>query len=247
MVLGLKTKARKSPSEKLTYLVHIKEIKPWPPSHSLRSLRSVQIQWENGERNSGSTSSVIPSLGSSLNDGKIEFNESFRLPVTLLRNTSVKAGDADIFQKNCLEFSLYEPRRDKTLKGQLLGTAVVDLADYGVIKGRLSVNVPVNCQRNYKNTAQPLLYIRIQPADKGQTDDSAKNSLSNEVSLEKNGGESVSDLMKEEYAEESEINTFTDDDASSHSSAAVSSPESSSGLVPVTEQVFICLLAFLIL
>lgn len=247
MVLGLKAKARRSPTEKLTYLVNIQDIKPWPPSHSLRSLRSVHIQWENGERNSGSTNSVVPSLGSGVNDGKIEFNESFKLPVTLVRNTLAKAGHADVFQKNCLEFSLYEPRRDKTLKGQLLGTAVVDLADYGVIKGSLSINVPVNCQRNYKNTAQPLLYIRIQPVDKGRTNNSARNSLSKELSLEKNGAELISDLMKEEYAEEAEINTSSDDDMSSHSSTAVSFPESSGGLPPTTEQVIICLLTFLIL
>ncbi|XP_031381164.1 uncharacterized protein LOC116195897 isoform X2 [Punica granatum] len=236
MVLGMKAKARKGPTEKLNYLVHIEEIKPWPPSHSLRSLRSVQIQWENGERSSRSTSSVVPSLGSGVNDGKIEFNESFRLPVTLLRNMSVKAGDADTFQKNCLEFSLYEPRRDKTLKGQLLGTAVIDLADYGIIKGSLSINVPVNCQRNYKNTAQPLLYVRIQPVDKGRTNISSKDGFSNQASVEKNGAESVSDLMKEEYAEEAEINNFSDDDVSSHSSAAVSSAESNGSLPPTSEQ-----------
>lgn len=247
MVLGPKTKARKGPSEKLSYLVLIQEIKPWPPSQSLKSLRSVQIQWENGARNSGSTSSVTPSIGSGVNDGKIEFNEYFRLPVTLLRNMSVKAGNADAFQKNCLEFRLYEPRRDKTLKGQLLGTALMDLADYGVMKGSLSINIPVNCQRNYKNTAQPFLYVKIQPVDKGHTNISSKNGLSKVAPLEKDGVDSVSDLMKGEYEEKAEINTFSDDDVSSHSSAAVSSSESNGSLPPRTAKVFICLFTLLIL
>ena len=47
----------------MEYLIHIQEIKPWPPSQSLRSLRSVLIQWENGDRSSGSTGVVSPSLG----------------------------------------------------------------------------------------------------------------------------------------------------------------------------------------
>ncbi|KAK4754851.1 hypothetical protein SAY87_008608 [Trapa incisa] len=229
MVLGPKTSARKGPSVKLSYLVYILEVKPWPPSQTLKSLRSVQIQWENGEKNSGSTSSVIPSLGSGVNDGKIEFNESFRLPLTLDRNISVKAGNVNAFQKNFLEFRFYEPRRDKTLKGQLLGTAIIDLAEYGVIKGSLSINVPVNCQRNYKNTAQPFLHVKIQPVSKDHPTISLKNSLSKAASLEKNSADSVSDLIKEEY-EETEINTFSDDDRSSHSSVAVSSSEPNGSL-----------------
>ncbi|KAJ7970630.1 EEIG1/EHBP1 N-terminal domain containing protein [Quillaja saponaria] len=69
---------------------------------------------------SDSTNLVVPLLGS-VGEGKIEFNESFRLPVTLLRDMSVKGGDGDAFKKNCLQLNLYEPRKHKTVKGQLLG------------------------------------------------------------------------------------------------------------------------------
>lgn len=214
MVLGMNGKNRRSSSVQVNYLVHIEDIKPWPPSQSLRSLRSVLIQWENGDRNSGSTNTVVPSLGTVVGEGKIEFNESFRLPVTLLREVPVKGKDTDTFQKNCLEFNLYEPRRDKA---QLLATAVVDLADYGVIKETISLTAPVNSKRSFRSTPQPILYFKIQPIDKGHT---TSSSLSKGVSMDKNGSESVSALMNEGYAEEAEVASFTDDDVSSHSSLA---------------------------
>lgn len=223
MGLGVKAKNRRGPTVQIDYLIHIHEIKPWPPSQSLRSLRSVLIQWENGDRNSGSTNPVVPSLGSVVGEGKIEFNHSFRLPVTLLRDMSVKGGgDGDAFQKNCLEFHLYEPRRDKT-KGQLLATAIVDLADHGVVKETISVSAPMNSKRSFRNTDQPVLFIKIQPFVKGRTSSSSGDSLSRGASLDKAGGESVSGLTNEEYVEEAEVASFTDDDVSSHSSQTISS------------------------
>ncbi|KAF2305973.1 hypothetical protein GH714_009205 [Hevea brasiliensis] len=214
MVLGVNAKNRKGASVHVDYLIHILEIKPWPPSQSLRSLRSVLIQWENGDRYSGSTDTVVPLLGSIVGEGKIEFNESFRLPVTLIREMSSRGKDADSFQKNCLEFNLCEPRRDKI---QLLATAVIDLADYGVVKDTLSVNAPMSSNRSFRNTSQPVLYIKIQPIDKDHTSSSSKDSLLKGVSPDKNGGKSVSAFMNGEYAEEAEV-ASTDDDVSSHSS-----------------------------
>ncbi|KAK4392886.1 hypothetical protein Sango_1759400 [Sesamum angolense] len=223
MVLGLRTKTRRSPSVQLDYIIHIQEIKPWPPSQSLRTLRAVLIQWEYGEKTSGFTNQVVPSLGtgSGVGDGRIEFNESFRLPVTLMREMSIRGGDGDTFQKNCIEFNLYEPRRDKTVKGQLLGTAVLDFADYGIVKESLSLSAPISCKRTYRNTAQPLLFLKIQSVERIRTSSSSKDSLIREVSMDSNHGESVSALMSEEYAEEAEFTT--DDDGSSQSSLAVAS------------------------
>ncbi|CAL5415252.1 unnamed protein product [Camellia sinensis] len=214
MVMGQKTKNRKSPSVQQDYLIHVHEVKPWPPSQSLRTLRSVLIQWEHGGRNSGSTNPVVPLLGSGVGDGKIEFNESFRLPVTLLRQMSTKSGDGDTFQKNCLELNLYEPRRDKTVRGQLLGTAIIDLAEYGVVKEIVS------------------------SVEKGRTSFSSRDNLSKEACMERNGSESASVLVNEEHAEEAEIASVTDDDVSSHSSLAVSSSafETNGGLSPNSEK-----------
>lgn len=223
MVLGLRANNRRSHTLHRDFLILIQEIKPWPPSQSLRTVRSVLVQWEHGEKYSGSTNTVIPILGPGIGDGKIEFNESFKISVTLVRDISVKGGDSSTFQKSCLELNLYEPRRDKTVKGQLLGTAIVDFADYGVVKEAQSISVPINSKRIYNNTAKPLLYIKIQSIEKGRTSSSSRESLGKVPSMERNGGESVSALMNEEYAEEAEIASVTDDDVSSHSSVALSS------------------------
>lgn len=213
----------------LDYLIHIEEIKPWPPSQSLRSCRSVLIQWENGERSSGSTNIASPSLGSIVGEGRIEFNESFRLPVALSRDMSVKNSDAVVFQRNCLEFNLYEPRRDKIVKGQLLATAIVDLADCGILRETLSISAPLNCKRSYRNTDQSFLFIKIEPVEKNR----ARPSLKDRLSKDNNGSDSVSALMNGEYAEEAEIASFTDDDVSSHSSlAAITTSPESSGCMP---------------
>ncbi|KAM1410568.1 hypothetical protein ACFX13_023665 [Malus domestica] len=223
MGLGVKAKSRRGSTVQIDYHIHIQDIKPWPPSQSLRSLRTVLIQWENGDRNSGTTSPVVPSIGSVVGEGKIEFNQSFRLPVTLLRDMSVKGGGgSDTFQKNLLELHLYEPRRDNP-KGQLLATAIIDLADHGIVKETISVTAPMNSKRNYRNTDQPVLYIKIQPVVKGRTSSSSRGSLSRGVSLDNAGSESVSALMNEEYVEEVEVASFTDDDVSSHSSQTISS------------------------
>ncbi|CAN4082301.1 unnamed protein product [Withania somnifera] len=207
MVSGPRAKTRKGPSVQVDYLIHIQEIKPWPPSQSLRSVRAVVIQWEHGDRN-GSTSQVAPSLGSGIGDGKIEFN----------------VGDGSTFQKSCIEFNLYEPRRDKTVKGQPLGTAIINLAEYGVVKEDLNVSAPINCTRAYRSTAQALLFLKIQPFERNRVSSSStRDILTREASIDLNGVEFVSTTTSEECAEEAEVATFTDDDGSSHSSVALSS------------------------
>lgn len=201
MVLGLKSKSRTPTSTQVDYTIHIQEIKPWPPSQSLKSLKSVLLQWENGPKNSGTTTTVTPS------QTKIEFNESFNLHITLLN----KGGG---YQRNALEFSLYEPRRDKSLKAQILGNAVVDLAEYGVIKEIVRVGVPLICKRSFRNASQPIVYVKIQALDREKS--SSSSSSFRDECLSK---ESVSALMSEEYLEEeeeeAEIASFTDDDVSS--------------------------------
>lgn len=226
MLLGSKTRNRKSPYVQLDYVINLVEIKPWPPSQSLRSLRSALIQWEYGDKISGSTKTVTPSIVSGLNvgDGKIEFNESFRLHVTLLRDMSIKAGDTETFLRSCIEFNLYEPRRDKTVKGQLLATAIVDFSEYGIVKDSLMISVPMTCKRTFGNTAQPMLFLKMQTSERNnRVRSSLGDSFIREGSLEKNYSESVSALMNEEYAEEAETASVTDDDISSQSSMAAAS------------------------
>ncbi|KAL8231637.1 hypothetical protein R6Q57_001415 [Mikania cordata] len=214
MVQGVKTKIKKSPSVQLNYVIDIVEVKPWPPSQSLRSIRSALIQWEHGDKNSGNTKAVVPFLvsDSGVGDGKIEFNESFKLHLTLWREMSIKAADGDSFLKNCIEFSMYEPRRDKTVKGQLLATAVVDFAEYGVVKDGLIISVPMNCKRAFANTIQPMLYLKIEAVD--------KNNRVRSESMDRNYSESS---MTVEQVEETESTSITDDDVCSQSSMAATS------------------------
>lgn len=212
MVLGLRSKNRKGSSVQVDYFVNVHEIKPWPPHQSLKSVQSVFLQWENGDQNSGSFSAVV-------GNDNIEFNECFALPVTLCPEKRAR----DHFQKNCLEFYLYESRKDKAAKGQHLGTAVINLADYGIIKEHSGISTLVNCKKSSKNAAQPVLYVSVRPFDKDSSNPSPNGSLSKEASLDKDGGELVSKLMKEVNDDELEIASFTDDDVSSHSSQTTSS------------------------
>lgn len=206
MVLGLKSKKKKGASIRIDYAVHIEEIKPWPPSESLKSVQSVLLQWQNGDQNSGSFLTVA-------GDTNIVFNESFTLPLTLRREKKA----LDKFQKNFLEFSLYEPRKEKGTKGQLLGTAIINLADFGVIEDIITIAAPLSCKKSSKNSMQPELFVHIEPLDKNSSK-SSPNIRSSRTSIDDGQG-SHADLDDDE----SEIASFTDDDISSHSSQTLGS------------------------
>ncbi|KAM7280523.1 hypothetical protein ACFE04_007657 [Oxalis oulophora] len=225
----VRANSRKSGSVQVDYLINIQEINPWPPSQSLKSLRSVFIQWQNGDRRSGTTSPVVPSVA------KIVFNESFRLRVNLL----VSEGSGT-FRKNILEFSLYESRSDD--KSQLLATGNLDFADYGVVKNTLSINAPMNSKRSFSKN-RPILYLKVLPVYKGggSNTTSINYNLSKEACLSKNIiGESVSTLMNEEHAKEAEFASFMDndddDDESQSSVSVASSSFKSNGAEPLQNQ-----------
>ncbi|KAK3136398.1 hypothetical protein QOZ80_5BG0433500 [Eleusine coracana subsp. coracana] len=208
MVLGLRTKTKKDSAFHLDFNIFIQEISPWPPSESLKSLRSVVLFWGNGERNSGKTNTVAPSIGSGSAVGKIEFNEFISIQAVFQKEGSSKSGK---WQKNLLELNLYEPRRDK-LKGQHLGTAILDLAEHAMFHEDTSVPVPLNSKRSFKNNAQPMVYLRIQPLDGDNSSVSSRDTLSKEASVDKDSKEMVSATMSEEYTEDTEFASFTDDD-----------------------------------
>ncbi|GAV87826.1 NT-C2 domain-containing protein [Cephalotus follicularis] len=211
MVLGLRSKNKKGTSVQLDYLIHVQVIKPWPPSQSLRSAQSVLLHWEYGDQSSGSFTSFA-------GDGEIEFSDSFRLLVTLCQESSRRGTLRDGFQKNCLDFTLYEPRKDKGAKGQLLGSAIINLADYGIIKESIHISEPIHLKKSSKNMGQPVLYLDIQPFGI----DSYR--LLKEVSFEQDGSKSVSEVQNVVDDVESEIASFTDDDnVSSRSSQTISS------------------------
>ncbi|CAL1354914.1 unnamed protein product [Linum trigynum] len=211
MVLGLRSKNKKANTIQVDYLVQVQEISPWPPSHSVKPSTSLVLQWENGDQSYGTLACVIA-------EGKLEFIDSFRLLITLTKEASRKGNDRESYAKNLLEFYLFEPKNQKSNKGQLLGSAVVNLADYGIIRDGITISAPLNLKKSSKGALQPIVYFIVQAFEKG--DDDTSSSLSKEVSMEKGGSESVSEVTNEE-----EIASFTDDDADDGdvSSAVVSS------------------------
>ncbi|KAM3303725.1 hypothetical protein P3S67_014755 [Capsicum chacoense] len=202
MVLGLRSKHKKGASVQVEYVFQIDEIKHWPPSQSLKSVQSVLLQWENDGQNSGS---IVSSVG----DSSIEFRESFTLPLTLCREKK----DNDKFQKNFLDFYLYELRKDKTTKGQLLGTSVINLADFGIIEEVVSIYTPLNCKKSSKSSDQPALFVSIHPTGRGSSS-SSQVSVGKELSIERDGQESVADSVNGKNDDEDEVASFTDDESS---------------------------------
>lgn len=213
MVLGIRGKSRKSAAVEVDFVIHVLEIKPWPSSQALKSVQSVFLQWENGDQASGS---FFRNVG----DERIEFGESFRLPVVLYKEKSRKSSASDGYQKNNLEFHLSEPRKDKAAKGHVLGSAIINLADYANAVETTNVGVPLSLKKSSKCSAQPVLYVNVQPCGKDGCN------LSKQVSLDNNencGSTSVSGSLNEV---DDEIDSFTDDDGddrSSHSSRTVTS------------------------
>eukprot|EP01018_Ginkgo_biloba_P032923 Gb_21265 [translate_table: standard] len=237
MVLGIRSRSKKASSIQVDYIIHLQEIKPWPPSQSSKAQAPVILHWESGDKHSGSMRSNIPQIGPDYGDGKIVFNESFLLPASLLRESSTKdskLADNEKFQKKRLELNLYETKNERTVKGQLLGSAVVDLAEYGVPKNTISTSVPLNLKRGSRNAAQVFLFLSIAPYGKNiaaygfdteranvanaSASPSSRDSLSNATSLDKDTRDSIiAALMSDEDAEEAEIASFTDDESSSRS------------------------------
>ncbi|XP_057776933.1 uncharacterized protein LOC130995594 [Salvia miltiorrhiza] len=198
MVLGMKSKHKKGVAVRVEYIVHIQEIRPWPPSETLRSVQTVLIQWENGSESSGSFLSVA-------GESNIVFDESFMLPTTLYWKKA-----REKFRKNYLEFSLFEPRKDK-VRGHLLGTASLNLADYGLMEDILGLNVPLTFKKSSNNSVHPALAITLELIEKDRSYSSPSVGFSNEASLD--GGDD----------DDSEMASYTDDDVSSRSSRTAGS------------------------
>ncbi|KAK1359395.1 C2 NT-type domain-containing protein [Heracleum sosnowskyi] len=217
MVIGMTTSNSRGPSAQLEYQIHLQEIRPWPPSRLLKTLRSVVLRWEYSDKYSGSTNPVVPSVGSNVGDGKIQFNHTFRLPVNLFKIE-------DTLHKNCLKLNLFEAQRDKTMKGQLLATVIIDLAEYGIVKEATHITAPMNCKRVMSNKPQPVLFLKVQPVQRNRSTSLSRNGQLRNASMDKNGNGSVSALMNREYAEEAEIVSSTGVDGSSHSSTSVPFP-----------------------
>ncbi|XP_013607178.1 PREDICTED: uncharacterized protein LOC106313812 [Brassica oleracea var. oleracea] len=198
MVLGLRTKSRRDNGVFVEYLISIKELKPWPTSQV--PVQCVLLKWQNGENSLGSFIAVV---------GKdtIMFNESFRLTLTL----EPKGVDEKKFHKNLLELHVYDAKKkDKGVKNKLLGSAVVNLSDYGVLTNLVPVGAPFTFKKSSRNDANSEIYLTIEPAG---DDDGYRSSSSSQPkmrgSVDKEGSEfSLASL------------TDDDDDASSQCSSS---------------------------
>ncbi|PPS11872.1 hypothetical protein GOBAR_AA08777 [Gossypium barbadense] len=59
-------------------------------------------------------------------------------------------------------------------------------------KETISISTPINLKKSSRNIEQPVLYLNIQPFNKGSSSSSSKGRLPKEVSLDKDGSESIS-------------------------------------------------------
>ncbi|VYS69131.1 unnamed protein product [Arabidopsis thaliana] len=168
MVLGLRTKSRRDNGVFVEYLISIKELKPWPTSQV--PAQCVLLKWEHGENNSGSFIAVV---------GKdtIMFNESFRLTLTL----EPKVGSDNKFHKNLLELHVYDAKKkDKGVKNKLLGTASVNLADFGVLTNSVPVGAPFTFKKSSRNDASSEIYLTVEPAGEEDYDEGNRSSGSSQ-------------------------------------------------------------------
>jgi len=171
MVLGLRTKSRRDNGVFVEYLISIKELKPWPTSQV--PAQCVLLKWENGENNSGSFIAVV---------GKdtIMFNESFRLTLTL----EPKVGSDNKFHKNLLELHVYDAKKkDKGVKNKLLGTASVNLADFGLLTNSVPVGAPFTFKKSSRNDASSEIYLTVEPAGEEDYDEGNRSSGSSQPKM----------------------------------------------------------------
>ncbi|CAH8390754.1 unnamed protein product [Eruca vesicaria subsp. sativa] len=198
MVLGLRTKSRRDNGVFVEYLISIKELKPWPTSQV--PAQCVLLKWENGENNSGSVIAVV---------GKdtIMFNESLRLTLTL----EPKGVDEKKFHKNLLELHVYDAKKkDKGVKNKLLGSAVVNLAEHGVLTKSVPVGAPFTFKKSSRNDANSEIYLTIEPAGE---DEGYRSSSSSQPKMRGSVDREGSEFSLASFTDD-------DDDASSHCSSS---------------------------
>lgn len=228
--MGLKRRLKKKngsmSSIRFDCIIHVQEIRPWPPSQPPASLRSFFLRWKDGEENSGSLGPVFSSVGSEVGEGKIVFGESIDLSTALSFDVSAK--DEYQFQKTSLKMYLVEGRDDQTEKAHLLGKFVMDLSEYGIIRNPVTLCIPMKWKKGSKNSVQPVLMGKIEPfAGENHRRHLLKESLSWKQTLTTTTVDTkeLAALKREVYSEEEVDNiSLTDDDISSRSSLFFPSP-----------------------
>ncbi|KAG6540981.1 hypothetical protein Mapa_017651 [Marchantia paleacea] len=150
MVLGLGSKKKGQPV-KLEFLILIQEIKPWKPVQSAKT--PLVLQWQRGDKRSGKTKIVVPD-----EDGRIVFNESFKLPAKLVREPEGKGKNAGVvkFQKKTVVFNLLEATTDRQL-----ARCIVDLGEYGDTDTAVEANSPLSTGKKVVSGGSPSFFFKI--------------------------------------------------------------------------------------
>ncbi|BBN02463.1 hypothetical protein MPTK1_2g15570 [Marchantia polymorpha subsp. ruderalis] len=150
MVLGLGSKKKGQPV-KLEFLILIHEIKPWKPVQSAKT--PLVLQWQRGDKRSGKSKIVVPD-----EDGRIVFNESFKLPAKLVREPEGKGKNAGVvkFQKKTVVFNLLEATTDRQL-----ARCIVDLGEFGDADTAVEANSPLSTGKKVVSGGSPSLFFKI--------------------------------------------------------------------------------------
>ncbi|XP_024545062.1 uncharacterized protein LOC9644904 [Selaginella moellendorffii] len=219
MVLGIGKK--KGIPVGLVYNIALHDVKPWP---SVTLPPMVLIQWQRGEKRTGHTKCV------SGDKDKIILNDSLTIPATLYKFPE-KKHESPRFQKKCIVFSLCEAAEQGIPRGQPLGRAVLDLADYGNLndQNRNAISsIPVAVARKeFSSLGTPRLSFTIAP--QGITSSSSVPP----VPLTEDKEEYSSLIASLVSDEEDDITAFTDEDEDEVEDAEEGSSQLSSRSVPL--------------
>ena len=120
----------------------------------------------------------------------------------MCREASKKGKDCESLPKNFMCFQKWFLE---------MGLAIVNLVEFGINKETKALSIMFNYKKSFRNSSQPFLYVTIHPFDIESSSSSPSSSLSKELSLEKEGSESVSQSLKDD--DDLEIASFTDDDS----------------------------------
>lgn len=214
-------RGQKGSPVKFEFDIFVEDIKPWTSAQAQTDGAPIPLllAWRRGRSRSGSTKSVMPSVGGS-DGGRVVFNESFILPATLFER---KSGE---FQKKSLSFALLEDESAKVVKiSRQLATGELDLSQFGNATEPQSISIPLAIGLAGTHAeGDPTLSLRV--SSSGRLPSSS--SIFSRGSLSSGGRSSVtgsthrtsyflpeSDDSDDEHES---IDSFTDDDDSSRSS-----------------------------
>lgn len=151
-------KGQKGSPVKFEFDIFVEDIKPWTSAQALSDGAPIPLllAWRRGRNRSGSTKSIMPSVGGS-DGGRVVFNESFILPATLFER---KSGE---FQKKSVSFALLEDESAKAVKiSRQLATGELDLSQFGnAIEPRItSIPLAIGLAGTHAE-GDPILSLRV--------------------------------------------------------------------------------------